>query len=222
MFACAVWSYDFMSGRTRIEGQIQGDIEQQIDTVQQLSSNTYHQSPSVMSPQYWLLAFVVALLGITAWRSISAHRLAVEKLADVSDQAVRVRIRVSVRYRLADLIGIRDDTWRRRLGWSPLTYLRTAALTVRDRSAQVIPARPRYIAGVGREFYFDPHDTRILVSRFRGPLAPSTGAPFVVFSRLEPDGSRIDLVAITHQSRLDEIQEALKAVGFRTDGAPVA
>jgi hypothetical protein len=170
----------------------------------------------LLTPQYWLLAVVVAFLGISAWRSIAAHRRGVERLGDVSHQAVRFRMRVSVRYRLADLIGVPDEKWRRRLGWSPVTYLRTSALIVREASTQIIPFRPRYIVGLGREWYFNPREMRIRVSRFRGLLAPFGGVPFIVFSRLEPDGSQTDLVAITRRNRLDEIRDNLKAVGFET------
>ncbi len=71
-----------------------------------------------------------------------------------------------MRYRLADLIDIADEKWRRRLGWSPVTYLRATVLIVREASIQIIPFRPRYIVGLGREWYFNPRETRIRVRVF--------------------------------------------------------
>lgn len=94
-------------------------------------------------------------------------------------------------------------------------------MIVRDSSIQIFPSRPRYIAGLGREWVLVPAETRIRVSNFRSLLWPFNQTPFIVFSRVEPDGSEIDLVAITRRSRLDEIQAALKVTGVKTSNDAV-
>ena len=102
-----------------------------------------------------------------------------------------------------------------------MTYVRTAELIVRDSSIQILPSRPRYIVGLGREWSLAPAETRIRVSNFRSLLWPFHQTPFIVFSRVEPDGTQIDLLAITRRGRLDEIQAALKVTGVKTSNDPV-
>jgi hypothetical protein len=97
-----------------------------------------------------------------------------------------------------------------------VTYVRTAELIVRDSSIQIFPSRPRYIKGLGREWLLVPAETRIRVSNFRSLLWPFHETPFIVFSQIEPDGTEIDLLAITRRTRLDEMQAALKVIGVKT------
>jgi hypothetical protein len=97
-----------------------------------------------------------------------------------------------------------------------VTYVRTAELIVRDSSIQIFPSRPRYIKGLGREWLLVPAETRIRVSNFRSLLWPFHETPFIVFSHIEPDGTEIDLLAITRRTRLDEMQAALKVIGVKT------
>jgi hypothetical protein len=97
-----------------------------------------------------------------------------------------------------------------------MTYVRTAVLVVTDSSIQIFPSRPHYIKGLGREWFPVPSETRIRVSNFRSLFWPFNQTPFIVFSRVEPDGTEIDLLAITRRNRLDEIQAALKVAGVKT------
>lgn len=92
---------------------------------------------------------------------------------------------------------------------------------MRERSIQIADMRPGRIAGLGREFYLDPPSTRIRVVRFHRFYRRLT-APFIVFSELGSDGAELDVVAITNGDRLNEMLDALRAVGpEKIDPTPV-
>jgi hypothetical protein len=127
-----------------------------------------------------------------------------------------------VKYRIADLLGMSDRTgqWHKRLGWSPFTYLRTSALTITEKSIQLRPLRPRYILGLGREWYLDPATTRIGRRQFQRFLPPRRPTEFILFCGREHDGTLTDLFAITGDN-LREIEAAVKASGVANEtGTP--
>jgi hypothetical protein len=110
-------------------------------------------------------------------------------------------------------MGVNNLRWRRRLGWSPITFLGTYGLTVRERSIQIASMRRGYITGLGVEFYLDPKVTRVRVVRF-SRLFGRLSVPFIVFSQLGSDGRELDLVAITRRNRLIEMLDALTVISL--------